>query len=384
MISITFFLLLAAVYVYLRVVLPLRAGLWCKLALAGLLLPPALRYVLLRKLGGGCAMAPDVAPWLLYGSAAVFVGFVMYFCAVFAGQVVRRVLLQRLDGWRRLGGQRQQRVYNWLHFLLLPVVLVLSGAGVWQGLALPRVKQVSIPFPIGEPLRVVLVSDLHISGSRSPAFLRSIVVRINELEPDAVLLVGDFMDGSPESCGECLQPLQELRARLGVYGVSGNHEYYSDYARWRPLLGQWGVRMLDNEWVQLPQPHALVLAGVTDESAAYGKMEGPDLQKALYGAPKGLPVLLLAHRPIVVREAAPMGVKLQLSGHLHGGLVWGLGLLVAATDAGYRAGLYQVGDTQLYVSPGAGSSARTPLRLGVPTEITLITLTPAEPNQGRF
>lgn len=374
MIKLTLLMLLLAAYIYLRVVRPLRWPVWGQAVVWVCMLFPALRYVILRQFGG-MAMAPLAPAWFLYGSAVVFVAFLMYFCGALGGNVLQGLALRWVASWQRLGAEAQQRVFNRAHLLLLPVALLLSSVGVYSGLLQPELREVRLEFPAATELRMAVIADMHVCSARSPEYMQRIVQRVNDQHPDIVLLVGDFADGSPEECGEKLAPLRELCAPLGVYAVTGNHEYYSGYKRWRPVLCGFGIRMLDNAHVVLRE-QGIVLAGVTDESAAFEHMEGPDLEKALRGAPAELPVLLMAHRPIVARESAPAGVSLQVSGHLHGGLVWGLGLLVAAVDAGYRAGLYRVGDMQLYVTAGAGCSARTPLRLGVPPEISLITLVP--------
>lgn len=375
MIKITLVLALLAGYIYLRAIRPLKLRWWAELLLCLPMLLTVLRYIILWRFGGPSYFAPDVPAWVLCGTAVLYIAFLIYFGAVFGGYVLRRMVLERLPAWRKLGADTQQRWYNKLHLVLIPLTLVVSGLSVCCGRAEPRLKHVSLRFPTPEPLRLAIVSDLHVSSTRSPDFVRHMVEKINAEEPDIILLLGDYVDGSPEACSEALAPLSELKAP--VYGVTGNHDYYSGYARWRPVLQQLGIRMLDNEHVLLGERcPPIVLAGITDESACNFGHEGPNLDKALRGAPAGAPVLLMAHRPIVARDAAPMGVQLQLSGHLHGGLVWGLGWLIAAVDAGYRAGLYQVGAMQLYVSPGAGVSARTPMRLGVPTEVNIIDLVP--------
>lgn len=337
----------------------------------------ALRSSMLRIWGGPSSLAPDVPPWLLYTGAGLLAAYLMY-CGGVAGLHMAQWCARRVPSLRRhLPPEKQQRLLRMLHLLLLPATLLLSTLSVYQGLAMPKVRHVSLPFPIERPLRVALVSDLHVSITRSGDFVRHIVHLIQDAQPDAIFFTGDFADGLPEACGDKLTPLRELRAPLGIYGVSGNHDYYADYRQWRPLLTKLGIRMLENEHVLL-YPGGPVLAGVADESAQRAHLPDTDLPAALSGAPEGLPIILLAHRPIVAREAAPAGVRLQLSGHLHGGLVWGLGELIAALDAGYRAGCYRVGNMQLYVTTGAGSSARTPLRLGVPTEVVILTLTPEQ------
>ena len=372
----TAFLLFLGAYVYLRVIHPLRWPKWVKaLVAAAALVPPTLRDVMLNH-AGGSYFAPQVAPWALYGTAVLFVAFFIYLCGVLGGSFLRAVAQRALSVWKNKSNEAQQRVINCYHLLLLPVALSVSAIGVYCGLAEPSVRSLTLPFPIAAPLRIVQLSDLHISRARSAEYMSDIVDRVNALEPDLVVITGDFTDGLPDTCADAVAPLRGLRAKYGVYGVTGNHDYYSCYALWSVALETYGICMLNNAHIQLPHPHALTLAGVTDESASYERMEGPNLPKALEGAPGDLPTVLLAHRPIVAREAEPQGVDLQLSGHMHGGLVWGIGKLVAVMDAGYLSGLYRVGHMQLYVSPGTGSSTRTPLRIGTPAEITLITLVP--------
>lgn len=368
-------LFIFAAYIYLRAVRPLHISRWWKAAAALLLALLALRYYLLRLAGGSTPLAPHVPAWALNASAVVFLAFLIFFCGVFGLHLIRMLAQRRVAAWRRLTPEAQQSLCNKAHLALLPVALLLGGLSVLQGTSLPRIRHESLAFPSREPIRIALISDLHISRARSREFVQAIVDMTNAQQPDLIAIVGDFVDGSPEECADRLEPLADLRAPLGVFGVPGNHDYYSGYGRWRPVFEKCGVRMLDNEHVLLERP-GIVLAGVTDETASKKELEPPLPEKALRGAPAGMPVVLLAHRPIVARDAEPTGVRLQLSGHLHGGLVWGLGSLVAALDAGYRAGLYQVGRMQLYVSQGAGNSTRTPMRLGVPPEIVILSLIP--------
>lgn len=368
-------LICAALYLYWRVLQPLRWRWWWKAAAAALLAPVVLRYTILRQIGGSSRMGPDVPPWLLYTGAALYIAFLIYLCGVVGLHLLQLVGQRYHTAWGRLPRERQQALCNKLHLLLLPLALGIATLCVCEGVATPRVRHITLPFPTQEPLRIVLISDLHICATRRADFTQAVVQQANAQQPDVIFIVGDFVDGAPEICAEHLAPLRQLQAPLGVYGVSGNHDYYSGYTRWKPLLTRLGIRMLDNEHLLL-RPQGPVLAGVCDESAQGSKLPTTDLQAALRGAPPGIPIILLAHRPIVARDAAPAGVRLQLSGHLHGGLVWGLGEIIALMDAGFRAGLYRVGEMQLYVSAGAGTSARTPMRLGVPAEINVITLSP--------
>ncbi len=120
------------------------------------------------------------------------------------------------------------------------------------------------------------------------------------------------------------------------------------------------------------------VAGVTDPAARLRDLPMPDLDAALNGIPADAFVLLLAHNPVCAREAAKRHVDMQLSGHTHGGLMRGFDRLVALFNGGFVSGAYQVGKLKLYVSRGTSLWKGFPVRLGVPSEITVITLRRAE------
>lgn len=97
-----------------------------------------------------------------------------------------------------------------------------------------------------EGMSVAVLADLHVDHTTSPGHIREIVWRTNAACPDMVVIVGDFVDGSIEDCREAVQPLADLKARFGVFGVPGNHEYYSGYREWMGHLSRLGIRMLCN------------------------------------------------------------------------------------------------------------------------------------------
>ncbi len=225
--------------------------------------------------------------------------------------------------------------------------------------------------------RIVQISDVHVGPTIGREFVEEIVRRINALEPDVVAITGDLIDGTVAQLGELVAPLAELRAKHGVYFSTGNHEYYwSGVEEWFAALRQWGVRVLHNERVRIGGAGGFDLAGIDDISAkSFGPGNGADLDKALSGREPDRPVVLLAHHPRQVKDARRLGVDLQLSGHLHGGQFFPFSVIVWAVEP-YFAGLYTVGDTQLYVSRGTGYWG-PPMRLGSPAEITEIELSGA-------
>jgi uncharacterized protein len=225
-------------------------------------------------------------------------------------------------------------------------------------------------------LRIVQLTDLHIGPTIDGDWLRAVVTQVNALDADVVAITGDLVDGSVERLGPHVAALRDLRARHGVFFVTGNHEYYSGADRWIAELRRLGVRVLRNERVTITGAggHALDLAGIDDHHSHGFAGHGPDLPRALAGRDPERPLVLLAHQPAAITEAAAHGVDLQLSGHTHGGQLWPWRYLVRLQQP-YVDGLHRHpgGETQIYVSRGTGYWG-PPMRLGAPAEITHITL----------
>ena len=184
---------------------------------------------------------------------------------------------------------------------------------------------------------------------------------------------GDFVDGTVELCGKKMALLKELKAPSGVYGVPGNHEYYSGYQQWMYFLErEAGITMLKNQSVKLPE--GIYLSGTTDQGAKRRWEEMPDPEKAMHPDMKPEDCgILLAHNPKLAHKAKEF-YDLQLSGHTHGGMILGMDLLVRQMNGGFVSGLYQVGNMQLYLTNGTCIWSGFPIRFGRPSEIALITL----------
>ncbi len=240
------------------------------------------------------------------------------------------------------------------------------------------VKPVSVALPrfpgALDGFKIVQLTDLHIGPLIDGAWLRDVVARTNALEPDVVAITGDLVDGSVADLGEHVAPLADLRAKHGVFFVTGNHEYYSGADEWIAELTRLGVRVLRNERVTIGDgDESFDLAGVDDFRAhQFGKGHGSDLAKAVAGRDPSRELVLLAHQPKQAVESAQHGVGLQLSGHTHGGQIFPWGFAVRL-DQGFVAGLDRVGDMVLYTSCGTGYWG-PPMRVGAPAEITLLTL----------
>jgi uncharacterized protein len=246
------------------------------------------------------------------------------------------------------------------------------GYGVSQAMGPPRLDKVTIPLAKLprqlDGFRIALVSDIHLGPLLGYSHTRRVVDMINDLNADLVAVVGDLVDGSVAELGPAAEPLADLRARHGSYFVTGNHEYFSGYAEWIDEVDSFGLRVLQNERVEI---EGLDLAGVNDVTG--GRYHhAPDFGKALGGRDENRPVVLLAHQPVQVEEAAKHGVDLQLSGHTHGGQIQPFGALVRLEQP-VVSGLATVDGTKIYVTNGAGFWG-PPVRVGAPPQISVVQL----------
>ncbi|MFH8607786.1 metallophosphoesterase [Streptomyces sp. NPDC018029] len=246
------------------------------------------------------------------------------------------------------------------------------GYGTYGVLRGPKVKRVTVPLaklPRGaHGFRIAVVSDIHLGPILGRGFSQRVVDTVNATQPDLIAVVGDLVDGSVEDLGPAAAPLAGLRAKHGAYFVTGNHEYFSGAEQWVDHVRELGLHPLRNARTELP---GFDLAGV-DDVAGEGEGKGPDFAKALGDRDRSRASVLLAHQPVVIHDAVEHGVDLQLSGHTHGGQLWP-GNLVADLANPTLAGLERYGDTQLYVTRGAGAWG-PPVRVGAPSDITVVEL----------
>jgi uncharacterized protein len=256
---------------------------------------------------------------------------------------------------------------------------VMAAQALRSALGPVAVQRVAVRVPrlprAHHGLRIAQLSDVHVGPTIGREFIEEIVRRTNDLAPDLIAITGDLVDGSVADLRAAVAPLAGLRARHGVYFVTGNHEYFSGVEEWLQELPRLGIRVLRNERVSIGEgASSFDLAGVDDRSAArYGGPEpGAALELALAGRDPSRALVLLAHQPRSFLEAAPRGVGLQLSGHTHGGQLWPFSYIVRLSQP-FLAGLHRLGDAQLYVSRGTGYWG-PPMRLAAPAEITHLTL----------
>lgn len=273
-----------------------------------------------------------------------------------AGDVSRRLFVSRVVGGAAVA---------------VAAGTVANGAyGVLRG---PRVKRVTVPLAklprAAHGYRIAVVSDIHLGPILGRAHSQRIVDAINATQPDLIAVVGDLVDGTVADLGPAAEPLAGLRARHGSFFVTGNHEYFSGADAWVDHVRELGMRPLRNERLEIAA--GFDLAGV-DDVAGESEGQGPDFGRALGDRDRSRAAVLLAHQPIVIDDAVAHGVDLQLSGHTHGGQLWP-GNHLAELANPTVAGLERYGDTQLYVSRGAGAWG-PPVRVGAPSDITVVQL----------
>lgn len=254
----------------------------------------------------------------------------------------------------------------------------LVSSGVYQALRTPAI--VNVPITLRrlpksmDGFVIAQITDLHIGHTIGGDFVRSVVDAVNASKPDLIALTGDVVDGSVSTLREHVAPLASLRAPHGVFFVTGNHEYYSGVDSWIEHIKGLGIRVLHNERVSIGEgADQFDLAGIDDHNAGRWKGHGPDLQAATAGRDKSRELVLLAHQPRQVHMAKAHDVGLQLSGHTHGGQIWPWHFLVKAQQGGLLAGHSWHGQTQLYVSRGAGYWG-PPVRVFANSEITRVIL----------
>ena len=273
------------------------------------------------------------------------------------------------------------RRLGWI--LAISAALPLAVVAYMYSLATsdPVVRTVTVEMPDwpagAKPLRVVLLSDIHVAGpDMPPSRLARIVELVNGLQPDTVLLAGDFVsDKRPAThyyaSNEALGSLAKLRASKGVFAVLGNHDHWRSAAEVGEGLRRANVRLLVNEAVTVG---GMRLGGVDDEFTGHADLRAT---ASAMRAGRGSKVLL-THSPDVVPET-PGDVTLVLAGHTHCGQIrlplYGPLTSVTRYGSRFECGLITDGPHRVVVTSGIGTSV-LPLRLGAPPDIWLLTLGP--------
>jgi len=250
--------------------------------------------------------------------------------------------------------------------------IVLSGIAFYQGLRPPIIQKYETVLP-GLPDNmdgtvIVGLSDIHLGSLLGKRWLKDRIDQIEEQQPDLVVLLGDTFEGHGKIEDELIETFKQLSAPLGVFAVSGNHEFYGKVGM--RLFDNASFKLLQNRWEEVKP--GLIIAGVDDLTITRRNSHGFDpVQQALKDRPPGA-TILLSHTPWDTIKAAKGGVGLMLCGHTHGGQIWPFGYLVRCFYP-LLEGRYIVKGMTVIVSRGAGTWGPR-MRLWRPGEILHITL----------
>ena len=257
----------------------------------------------------------------------------------------------------------------------IAVAFVLSVIALVQAIRPPVVTDYEVKLKGLPPDRngtvVVVASDMHVGELLRKGWLKSRVDQIQALNPDLILLVGDIVEGHEKPEQELIPALKQFHAPLGVWGVTGNHEYYGGLKQCVELMEKGGVRVLRDQWKELAP--GLVLAGVDDLTARtqFGDTDH-FVEKTLTGIPPNSATILMSHSPWEVESAQRNRAGLMVSGHTHNGQIWPFRYLVKLRYP-YVSGEYSINGMTLLVCRGTGVWGPR-MRLWQRSEILRITL----------
>jgi uncharacterized protein len=251
------------------------------------------------------------------------------------------------------------------------IVIIIIIGGYINTRAL-KVVTINIEIPAKnsslKELNAVLISDIHLSSTNGDGFAEDIVEKINTLHPDIVFVAGDLVDDKASVLREkeIGFSFRNIKSPMGVYGITGNHEYINGVDSSVNYMKELNVIPIRDSSITID--HGFVIIGREDRSR--GLKKRIPLKDLVESSEKNLPVILLDHTPFQLEEAMENGVDLQLSGHTHHGQMFPINLITSKIyelSQGYK----KKGKTQYYVSSGVGTWG-PPVRTGSRSEIVNI------------
>ncbi len=223
-----------------------------------------------------------------------------------------------------------------------------------------------------KPYRIIQISDMHIGGLVGADFVQKAALRINALNPDLIAITGDLTDAHIDTIAKSVEPLGDLKSRLGIFYVVGNHEYFHGLQDTLTHIKTLGIRVLENETVVIgDKGNELNIAGLYDY---FGYRMGefvPNVDALKHSINAHYPTLLLMHQPRQITMLEDFKPNLMLSGHTHGGQIFPFNYLVTLQQP-YVKGLHTLSPKEaIYVNSGIGFW-EPKMRLGSAAEITVI------------
>jgi uncharacterized protein len=336
--------------------------------------------LLFRVVFRGKSGIPDSFFWITYSS----LGFmVLLFFTTIAKDLIFLIfqIANRFqkDQTKIMSADRRLFLTRAANLSTVGIAGILTAQGTATALDGPRVKEVNIEVP-GlhadlEGFRIVQVTDLHVGPTIKRKEVERVRDIVQELKPDLLAFTGDMVDGLVHQLGPHMEPLSELHAKHGTYFVSGNHDYYWDIDSWSEYMRGIGATVLDNENRILKIGGAnLLVGGVRDWGCKRIRPDHfSDPHLAVATNAKVDFKLLLAHRPESCDEGAKAGFNLMICGHTHAGQFVPFHFFVSLAHKYYRG--LQLHDQKMWVYVSAATGYwGPPLRLGIPSEITVLKL----------
>jgi len=233
-----------------------------------------------------------------------------------------------------------------------------------------RVKRIRVKLPNLPPSwrgRVAaLVSDVHLGHVNGAGFMRRVVGRLKQLQPDVVFIPGDLYDGTRVDPVSLAAPWKNISPKFGTFFVTGNHEEFTDPHKYLDGVRQAGVHVLNNEKVVID---GLQVVGVHfSDTTREGRLQATLARTQI---DRSQPSILLSHAPHALDVAEKAGISLQLSGHTHGGQIFPFTWFTKRIFGPFTYGLQQFGRLAVYTTYGVGTWG-PPLRVGTNPEIVLI------------
>lgn len=306
---------------------------------------------------------------VIYWAAAVWLGFLNFF---FWGSLVLWL------AWLAVKFSHLAANPEALRAPLAAAIYILAALTGIYGLINARIIRVRrVPIKIADlpaswrGRRAVLMSDLHLGPINGVRFCRHVVALAAQLKPDVVLIPGDLFDGTKGDLDQLIAPFQALKAPLGIFFSTGNHEEFTSPKQYIDAIRRAGIRVLANEQV--------VVDGLRIGGVLYHDSSSPLHMKAALSsmgaegtqADGAVPGILLNHAPARLPIVEQAGFSLQVSGHTHGGQFLPFTWITRRVYGRFTSGLHSFGSLEVFTSTGAGTWG-PPIRVGTRPEIILL------------